>query len=137
MAYFQPNAGLKTETKKKLEQLKLPEKPKKPLTPYFRFVRDQREDLMKKFPHLKVTDVTKKCAEEWKDAHITIKEKYQISYKEELDDYYKKLEKYKLSLSDEQKDFLSEVSKEKTDDKKRRKLRQVIECYRKELVFKI
>ncbi|KAJ8975238.1 hypothetical protein NQ317_007358 [Molorchus minor] len=58
-----PVMGFKQDTRDKLKHLNIPEKPKRPLVPYLRFISDQRPEILKNNPNIKLTDVVKKCAE--------------------------------------------------------------------------
>lgn len=103
------------------------------MSPYFKFVFEHRNDVVKKFPNLKLTEITKKCAEDWKEAHSTIKEKYQGMYKEEVEKYNKNLIIFESSLSDEQRELMKTLSQEKKQDRKKRKHKKVflIKIYHK------
>lgn len=74
---------------------------------------------------MKLGEIAKKCSQDWKDAHITIKEKYEQEYKTELTEYAQKLDAYEKSLSEEQKQLIKNVEKEKKQDRKKRKIRKV------------
>jgi hypothetical protein len=41
--------------------------PKRPPSAYFIFTKEKREDLVKKYPNLKVTEIAKKLGEQWKN----------------------------------------------------------------------
>jgi hypothetical protein len=49
---YQQSVGLKQSLE---EKIGLPEKPKRPMTPYFRFMAEVRPALMKNNPNVKVT----------------------------------------------------------------------------------
>lgn len=51
---------------KKARKPKDPNAPKRPLTAYFRFSRDKRDEVKAQFPSLKVTEIAKKLGEMWK-----------------------------------------------------------------------
>lgn len=125
IAGHQQRAGIKQELKDRLKDLNLPEKPKRPLTPYFRFMTDQRPNLLKKFPNIKVVELTKKVAEEWTSASLTLKEEYTRLYKAEMETFNKVFSDYNMQLSPLQKDTLAEFSKKKLEDKKRRLARKL------------
>lgn len=54
---------MKRETYEEIRNL--PQKPKKPLTPYFRFMKQIRPELTKEIPKAKLTDFVKECALRW------------------------------------------------------------------------
>lgn len=111
--------------KEKLKELDIPEKPKRPLSPYIRFSVEQRDDLKKKFPNLNMIEITKKCANEWQNMSVDLKEKYIASFRTDLDVYTKKIDAYTENLTEEQKAFIKLVNKEKQEDRKKKQLRKV------------
>ncbi|XP_017782568.1 PREDICTED: transcription factor A, mitochondrial [Nicrophorus vespilloides] len=121
---YQQNATMKHSAADKLKELNMPEKPKRPLTPYFRFMRDCREEYMRKNPDMKNTELTKVLALDWMNVHETIKEKYSDEYKSELDNYNKQHLIYLSKLSDEQKLAIKTAIKEQKDIKKKRHMKK-------------
>lgn len=121
---YLPAVGVKQDTKNLLKSLNIPEKPKKPMTPYFRFVRDNRDSILKKNPEYKLTDIAKKCAEQWKTVDANVKQKYEQEFKNELEVYSKKVMEYQASLSDNQREALKLANEEKRKDKKKRLQKQ-------------
>lgn len=126
LIYYQQNAGLKSETREKLKILNLPEKPKKPLTAYFIYLSEHRQEVVKKNPNLKMTEIIKHLGIKWRNIDESEKEKYSKDYKAQLSEYHNKLEEYKKKLTDEQKEFLEDLSKEKHEDRIKRQLRKVV-----------
>jgi len=121
----QQNVGLRMETKEKMKLLKIPEAPKRPLTPYFRFLQDHRAQMQKQNPNLKLTDLTRKCAEEWKNVGPAIKEKYHVDYTKEMAEFELKQKNFAASLTDEQSEALEMVKKEKRSSKEKRKMKKL------------
>ncbi|KAF2883326.1 hypothetical protein ILUMI_22828 [Ignelater luminosus] len=120
----QQNANLKTKTREKLKNLKIPEQPKRPLTPYFRFLTEKRGLVQKQHPGWKLGEIAKQCAEDWKNLSKDVKEKYQQDYNDEAKIYEHKQEQFKLSLTKEQQEALSSAQKEKRQTKKKRIMRK-------------
>lgn len=116
---------MKQKTKDLIKDLRIPDKPKKPLTPYFRYLSEHRSSVAQKNPGLKLTDVAKKCAEDWKSVDPAVKEKYDKEYKSELEKYTEKYLEYQAKLTDEQRSALKLASDEKRSEKQKRKLNKV------------
>lgn len=72
-------AGYKSKTLE--ERLGMAERPKKPLTPYFRFMRETRPSLLAKNPNLKTGEVVKQMAKQWETVDEKQKQTYQEAYK--------------------------------------------------------
>merc|ERR1711920_937380 len=84
-------------------------KPKRPLTGFFRFVRKFRKDHLE----MKVTEVTKAAGAEWKVLSKAEKQKYVDAAAREQAKYQKDLEKYKTSK--EYKQYQEKVKAFKTN----------------------
>ena len=101
--------------------VELPEKPKKPQSPYFLFLAHKRQELAKSDTKISVVDFVKQCAIEWEDLDESQKKKFQDKYKLSLKEYMFNLVEYKKNLTDEQKESLENISEE---IKRRRLLRE-------------
>lgn len=121
--------GLKHSTRDKIKELNIPEKPKKPLGPYMKFFGEKLSVIKQNNPELKLTEIAKKCAEDWKAFDPDRKQKLHEEYKLELEAYSKRFLEFQSKLTNEQKIALEELSKEKADDKQKRKVRQVISTF--------
>merc|ERR1711920_1034662 len=86
-------------------------KPKRPLTGFFRFVRKFRKDHLE----MKVTEVTKAAGAEWKVLSKAEKQKYVDTAAKEQAKYQKDLEKYQKS--DEYKRYQEKVKAFQTKKK--------------------
>lgn len=78
----------------KFKKRKDPALPKKPLSGYLFFCKDNREKLKKKNPDLKMTDLSKKLGQLWskmsekkKKPYVMLHEKDKIRYEEEFETY--------------------------------------------------
>lgn len=111
------------------EKLGLPTKPKKPASPYFRFMKEIRPSVQTKNPKLKQFEIVGVVAKMWKSLDETKKEKYAKGYKEEMGAYMNVLAKYKNSLSEEEiqkiKDTRSDIKERKLVLEKKKKLRDL------------
>jgi len=105
-------------------EVSIPPKPKKPLTPYFRFIGQVRQQVKMENPDLKVTDLMKKVAEKWDKLDEENKNSYILAYKKEMAGFTPILEKYQLSLTPEQKEMQQQIKFEKQISKERREKRK-------------
>lgn len=121
-------SGVKQHVVKALQELKVPEKPKRPLTPYFKFVQERRESIIKQYPDWKVTQVSVQCAADWKALDKSTKSKYEERYKTDIEQYAKKYSEYMNSLTPEQKEALEnykhEVKQAKVRRERKKKIRE-------------
>ncbi|ODN01559.1 Transcription factor A, mitochondrial [Orchesella cincta] len=108
-------------------EVKIPPRPKKPLTPYFRFMGQVRAEVKNKNPNLKVTDLIKLMGQQWDRLDESAKQSYISAYRNEMQSYASVIEKYKQSLSPEQKEAQqqmkldSQLLREKREKKRRLK----------------
>ncbi|XP_044253829.1 transcription factor A, mitochondrial [Tribolium madens] len=119
-------SGVSHKVVDKLKELKLPDKPKRPLTPYLKFVRDHRQDILKENPNLKMTQVTSQCATHWKTADPSLKAKYQNEFKIEMEEYARRYLQYTESLTDEQREALKEYNQEVKKSRVKREKRKML-----------
>ncbi|XP_021951746.1 transcription factor A, mitochondrial isoform X2 [Folsomia candida] len=111
---------------KQKDGLAVPPRPKKPLTPYFRFLAQVREDAKKENPKLKITELMKKIGTQWDRLDEAGKEKYLAAYKKDMESYSATLDKYQASLTPEQTALVEQLKMEKMSKKdKREKKRRV------------
>lgn len=69
--------------------------PKKPLTSFFKFSRDNKAEILKSNPGIKSTEVSKIAGKMWKALDSEEKEKYDQEYKKGYDIYREKFNEYK------------------------------------------
>ncbi|KAG5875745.1 hypothetical protein JTB14_002048 [Gonioctena quinquepunctata] len=123
---FQPSVmTIKSEARERLKQLKIPEKPKKPLTPYIQFVKEKQSIIAKENPNIKQSEVLKKCADEWKNVSDISKEKYSQKFKAESEIYNDEILRYNSNLSEEQLSALKLADAEKRKSKAKRKINKL------------
>lgn len=91
---------------KSLEKLGIPLPPKKPLSPYMRFIKELRPKVVQNRPDLNTKDIVRVMAEEWRNSDSEVKKSYQKKYLLETQDYLVSLEQYKNSITPEQRDLI-------------------------------
>lgn len=127
-----------------LKEVHIPPKPKKPLTPYFRFLGQVRTEIQKENPSLKPTgtiynelklsvtaavkrpvdfflELTKVVAQRWEQMDESSKAPYIIAYRNDMEEYSSILEEYKRSLTSEQLEAQQQLNLEKRKKKRRLK----------------
>ncbi|XP_071439446.1 high mobility group protein C-like isoform X2 [Hetaerina americana] len=104
----------------------LPEKPKKPLSPYFRFMAEMRPEYKKENPDCKVTDIVKLIADKWEKTSMESKQKYMEDYKKDLVAYSNARLRYEEQLTDEQKELMKKAKEETEIAKENRKLKKAV-----------
>ncbi|XP_046407738.1 transcription factor A, mitochondrial-like isoform X2 [Ischnura elegans] len=102
----------------------LPEKPKKPLSPYFRFMAEMRPDLKKSHPDCKVTELAKFLGDKWEKFPQETKQRYLENYRKDMIVYVDAKNKYEMQLTDDQKQLLKRAKEEMVAAKENRKLKK-------------
>ncbi|XP_024057672.2 transcription factor A, mitochondrial [Terrapene carolina triunguis] len=92
--------------------------PKRPLTAYFRFVKDQQPIFRKQNPDVSVLEIVKKIAYAWKELPVSEKQTYEAAAKVERQAYKEELAKYKAQLSPAQILALKEERRQKRAKRK-------------------
>jgi len=85
------------------------EKFKRPITPYIRFMMDNRKKLLKRNPDARQQDLIKLAAEEWREASGERKRPYQEAYDKEKNEFYR-----------EHPELVKKASKTVSKDKQKR-----------------
>jgi len=106
------------------EQLGLPPRPKKPLTPYFRFMREQRPKLKAANPQITTVEVVRQLSKNWSDADAQLKERLQAEFKRDQQIYVEERTKYDATLTEEQRAEIKQLKQDLVDAKERRQLRK-------------
>ena len=78
-----PKAAAQAQKAKKKKTVD-PDKPKKPLTPFFRFFMKRREELKNDYPDFNATDITETLGKEWR----ALPEKEKMFFKNEFNKDY-------------------------------------------------
>ncbi|XP_046990464.1 transcription factor A, mitochondrial [Schistocerca americana] len=113
----QPSCGLKQSVE---EKLGLPPRPKKPLTPYFRFMQQIRPSIIQKNPQAKATDIVKMVAAEWEKADQGVRDSLQRKFHEEMMEYAEEYTHYQNKLTDKQRQALREAKDQKVREKRKK-----------------
>lgn len=108
------------------EKLGLPPKPKKPLTPFFRFMQDQRPKIKAANPKLHLSDVVKQISKEWENADPSMKQRLLEQFKKDQQTYIETRTKYDSKITDEQRSQIKELKQELSEAKERRMMRKRI-----------
>ncbi|XP_016981494.1 transcription factor A, mitochondrial isoform X1 [Drosophila rhopaloa] len=106
------------------EQVGLPPRPKKPLTPYFRFMREQRPKLVAANPKITTIEVVRQLSKDWSDADVQLKDRLQAAFKKDQQIYMEQRTKYDATLTDEQRAEIKQLKQDVVDAKERRQLRK-------------
>lgn len=112
------------------EKLGLPTKPKKPITPYYRFANENRPSLTAKHPKLKSYEIDSILGKMWQSLDAADRASYVKGYKTDLINYYSnEYTKYRSSLSDVDKrkirEMEIEIQKRRNLVAQQRKLRKL------------
>ncbi|XP_062125674.1 transcription factor A, mitochondrial [Drosophila sulfurigaster albostrigata] len=106
------------------EQVGLPPRPKKPLTPYFRFMREMRPKLAAKDPNISTVQIVQELSRRWVDVDAKLKERLQAEYKKDQESYVEQRAKYDAKITDEQRAELKQMKQDISDAKERKQLRK-------------
>lgn len=108
------------------EALGLPPRPKKPLSPYFRFVAANRVSSKIRDPKLSVCDEIKRLSKEWHTIDEKEKQRLQDEYRRDLQTYVEQRARYDAKLTDNQRQLIKEARQERSEARNRRILRKRI-----------
>lgn len=92
--------------------------PKRPLTAYFRFLKDQQPIFRKQNPDVSILEIAKKIAYAWKELPVSEKQTYEAAAKVDRQAYKEELAKYKAQLSPAQIVALKEERRQKRAKRK-------------------
>lgn len=106
------------------ERVGAPPRPKKPLTPYFRFMRDMRPKLVDQDPKISQIEIVQELSRKWATVDPQLKQKLQSEYKKEQEIYVAQRTKYDAKLTDEQRSNIKQLKQELLDAKERKQLRK-------------
>lgn len=126
---YQLTAGLQTSahlTNAAASGSKLPEKPKRPVNAYIRYVQSVRSTLHAKNPKASPTDISKLAATQWHVLDAASKSKLEEEFKKEQAVWLQQNAKYLSQLTDEQKDEIRQARADKTEEKAKREYRRKV-----------
>lgn len=98
----------------------VPAKPKKPLTPFFRFLKEERPKLVIANPNLAMVDSVREVAKKWSVVDDSTKKKLNEEFKKEQVEYLKKRTVYENNLTEEQK-YDIQMAKQELEHKKEKR----------------
>lgn len=99
------------------ERLGLPPRPRKPLTPFFRYMMSARPKVQIEKPEMSAMEISKLVAKTWAGFTEQQKMKYSLEYEQEKKEYKVKAAQYELRLTTDQKEDI-ELAKEYLLEKK-------------------
>lgn len=102
------------------EKVGLPPKPKKPLTPFFRYIKKVRPAILAENPNIKATDVIKTISKQWETVDPTLKQQFQDEYLKEKIIYVETRAKYDSKITKEQRNEIKQLKEENIAAKERR-----------------
>ncbi|XP_075361546.1 transcription factor A, mitochondrial isoform X2 [Mycteria americana] len=112
------------------------ERPKRPLTAYFRFLKENNSAFRQKNPEMSNMELVKKIASVWKELPASQKQVYEEARKTDWQRYKEQLAAYKAQLTPAQAVALKEerrrrLAKRRSFRAKRAKLKQLFDAWRK------
>ncbi|XP_045451698.1 transcription factor A, mitochondrial [Melitaea cinxia] len=110
-------------TKKSAEAKLGIEKPKRPLTPFFKFMTQMRPALLAKNPGISSKEAIAWSSKHWQELDNETKAQMLKEYEKDLEDYKKIKEIYESSLTEQQKEDIKRVKEEMAAAKEKRKLK--------------
>ncbi|CAK1586809.1 unnamed protein product [Parnassius mnemosyne] len=110
-------------TKKSAEDKLGIEKPKRPLTPFFKFMTQMRPALIAKNPGITSKEAIAWSSKHWQELDSETKTQMVKEYEKDLEDYKKIKEMYEASLTEQQKEDIKRVKAEMAAAKEKRKLK--------------
>lgn len=110
-------------TKKSAEQRLGLNKPKRPLTPFFKFMSQMRPALLAKNPGISSKEAIAWTSKHWQQLDMETKTQMAKEYQKDLEDYNKIKAMYETSLTEEQKADIKRVKEEMAQAKEKRKLK--------------
>lgn len=106
------------------ERVGLPPRPKKPLTPYFRFMRDMRPKLLAQDPKITQIQIVQELSRKWGSVDPKVKLQLQSEYKKDQEIYVAQRSKYDSKLTEEQRAEIKQLKQDLLDAKERKQLRK-------------
>lgn len=99
------------------------EKPKRPLTPFFKFMTQMRPALLAKKPGISSKETTVWASKHWQELDIQTKNEMTKEYEKDLEDYKKIKAMYDSSLTDQQKEDIQRLKEEMATAREKRKMK--------------
>ncbi|CAK1555873.1 unnamed protein product [Leptosia nina] len=112
-----------TYAKKSAEERLGIEKPKRPLTPFFKFMAQMRPAILAKNPSITSKEAVAWTSKHWQQLDSETKTQMTKEYEKDIEDYKKIRDLYQASLTEEQKEDIKRVKEEMAAAKEKRKLK--------------
>ncbi|XP_055953658.1 uncharacterized protein LOC129989272 [Argiope bruennichi] len=106
--------------------LNIPPPPKKPLTAYMIYCKDNRKELLKEHPTLTSTEQIKKLAAQWNSLSLAMKEPYENKARESTVLYGEAHKRYYENLTEEQRHEIAIAKAEKKEARRLLKLKKAL-----------
>ncbi|KAJ2945518.1 hypothetical protein O0L34_g334 [Tuta absoluta] len=110
-------------TRKSAEEKLGIEKPKRPLTPFFKFMQQMRPALLAKNPGITSKEAIAWSSKHWQELDTETKGQMVKEYEKDLEDYKKIKAMYESSLTEKQKEDIKRLKEEMAAAKEKRKLK--------------
>ncbi|XP_061379202.1 transcription factor A, mitochondrial [Danaus plexippus] len=110
-------------TKKSAEAKLGIDKPKRPLTPFFKFMGQMRPALLAKNPGISSKEAISWSSKHWQQLDSETKSQMLKEYEKDLEDYKKIKAIYESSLTDQQKEDIQKMKEDMVAAKEKRKLK--------------
>uniref|UniRef100_A0A1A9V5H5 HMG box domain-containing protein n=1 Tax=Glossina austeni TaxID=7395 RepID=A0A1A9V5H5_GLOAU len=111
-------------TKSLEEQVGLPPKPKKPLTPYFRFMAEHRSKLHAENKKVPAIELVRIISKKWETCDPSVKTRLQEQYTIDRQKYIENRTKYEANISDKQRKEIKGLKQEIKETKEKRIMRK-------------
>ncbi|KAL2718792.1 hypothetical protein V1478_011211 [Vespula squamosa] len=95
---------ISSKSKKRLENNLFPNKPKRPLTPFFKYMKVMRPSIVNEFPEYKSIQIVKVLSERWASEDPEYKFKLNQEYDTEYKEYMMKIIEYEKTITPEQRE---------------------------------
>lgn len=105
----------------------MPQKPKRPVSPYVRFLVSSRSQVLQSNPKLSSPEVFQACARKWAHADKKIKKKLTEEYEKDKENYLEQIARYKKELTADQKQMIADAKENSLESKHKRAFRKVIQ----------
>ncbi|XP_075238324.1 transcription factor A, mitochondrial-like [Lycorma delicatula] len=109
--------------KQSVDKLNLPVKPKKPLSPFFKFMLQIRPKLKEENPNCSIGEISKKISSRWEKIDPVERSNFEVQYQQEKEEYEKAKLTYENSLTNDQKAALQEEKMRILEERAKKKLR--------------
>lgn len=119
------SAQITHHTKTLEEKLGLPKKPKKPLTPYFRYMVNSRDEIKQANPGINAKEIVQHCARNWAEVDENLKKKLTEEYLKEKEQYIKQRSLYESNLTDDQRYDIEAAKHDLEESREKRALKKV------------